>query len=153
MNERVPLAYLVPLRLLFGIILLVEGWSKLRGGWLHGTALLGTLSRWVSEGKTYHFFLPMLETARAHPKIFGSLVTAGELVVGASMLLGLLTRFASFLGALMLFSFAFGAGQGLAPPGNAVLMGAVFVIFMLAPPGRVFGIDQTLRARVPSWLV
>jgi thiosulfate dehydrogenase [quinone] large subunit len=153
MNERIPLATLVPLRLLFGVILVLEGWGKLRGGWLHGTALLNTLSRWVSDGKPYPFFLPMLETARAHPKIFGTLVTAGELVVGASMVLGLFTRFASFLGAVMLFSFAAGAGQGLAPPGNAVLMGAVFLIFMLAPPGRVLGIDRLLRDRVPRWLV
>jgi uncharacterized membrane protein YphA (DoxX/SURF4 family) len=152
MNERIPLATLVPLRLLFGVILVLEGWGKLRGGWLHGTALLNTLSRWVSDGKPYHFFMPMIETARAHPKIFGTLVTAGEVAVGMSMLLGLLTRFASLLGAAMLFSFAAGAGQGLAPPGNALLMGAVFVIFMLAPPGRVLGLDRFLRGHVPRWL-
>jgi len=152
MSERVPLIVLVPLRLLFGVILVLEGWNKLRGGWLHGTALLVTLTRWTSDGKTYHFFIPMVETARAHPKIFGTLVTAGELVVGSSMLIGLLTRLTSFLGAVMLFSFAFGAGQGLAPPGNALLMGATFVIFMLAPPGRALGIDALLRSRVPRWL-
>lgn len=152
MTERVPLAAFVPLRLLFGAIMLLEGWGKLRGGWLHGTALLNTLNRWVSEGKPYPFFMPMIDTAQAHPKIFGTLVTAGELVVGASMLLGLLSRFCSFLGAVMVFSFAFGAGQGLAPPGNAILMGSVFVIFMLVAPGRVLGIDQLLRARVPRWL-
>jgi uncharacterized membrane protein YphA (DoxX/SURF4 family) len=153
MTERVPLAYLVPLRLLFGVIMLLEGWGKARGGWLHGTALLNTLGRWVSEGKPYPFFMPMIDAARAHPKIFGTLVTAGELVVGASMLLGLFTRFCSFLGALMVFSFAFGAGQGLAPPGNAILMGSVFLIFVLAAPGRVLGIDRFLRDRVPRWLV
>src|SRR5215471_16418077 len=151
MSERIPLALLVPLRFLFGLILVVEGWGKLQGGWMHGTALLVTLTRWTSEGKTYHFFLPMIETARAHPKIFGTLVTAGELVIGGSMLLGLLTRFTSFLGVVMLFSFAFGAGQGLAPPGNALLMGATFVIFVLAPPGRVLGLDAVLRGRVPHW--
>ena len=44
MNERVPLAYLVPLRVLCGLILIIEGWGKLQGGWLHGTPLLATLS-------------------------------------------------------------------------------------------------------------
>jgi thiosulfate dehydrogenase [quinone] large subunit len=152
MNERIPLALLVPLRLLCGAILVLEGWSKLQGGWLHGSALLGTLTAWEQAQRTYPFFLPVLETARAHPKIFGTLVTLGELVIGVSMVLGLLTRLTAFLGAVMLFSFAFGAGQGLAPPGNALLMGALFVLFMLAPPGRVLGIDQILRARVPRWL-
>jgi uncharacterized membrane protein YphA (DoxX/SURF4 family) len=153
MNERVPLAVLVPLRLLFGVILVIEGWGKFQGGWLHGTPLLHTLTAWEDAHKTYAAFLPMVDSARAHPKIFGTLVTMGELVIGVSMLLGLLTRLTSFLGAVMLFSFALGAGQGLAPPGNALLMGAVFVVFMFAPPGRVFGVDSALRVRMPRWMV
>ena len=43
MNERVPLAYLVPLRIFCGLILVLEGWSKFQGDWLHGTPLLHTL--------------------------------------------------------------------------------------------------------------
>lgn len=153
MNERFPLAYLVPLRLLCGVILVLEGWGKLKGGWLHGSALLNTLGRWVSEDKTYPFFLPVIETARAHPKIFGTLITTGELVIGAAMLLGFLTRLFSFLGAAMLFSFAFGAGQGLVPPGNALVMGALFVTFIFTPPGRVAGLDAILRPKLPRWMV
>jgi thiosulfate dehydrogenase [quinone] large subunit len=153
MNERVPLATLVPLRILFGIILILEGWGKFQAGWLHGSELLGTLNGWVEAHKPYHFFLPVVDTARAHPKIFGALVTLGELVVGISLLLGLFTRLGAFLGALMLFAFAFGAGQRLAPPGNALLMGAVCLIFVLIPPGRVLGLDQALRGRMPRWLV
>ena len=153
MSERFPLAFLVPLRLLFGVILVLEGWGKLQGGWLHGSALLGTLNGWSEAGKPYHFFLPILNTAQAHPKIFGALVTMGELVIGTALVLGLMTRLASFLGALMLFSFMFGAGQKLAPPGNAMLMAAVLVIFVLAPPGRALGLDAKLRGRLPSWMV
>jgi uncharacterized membrane protein YphA (DoxX/SURF4 family) len=153
MNERVPLAYLVPLRLFCGIILVLEGWSKFQGDWLHGTPLLGPLDAWIGAHKTYHFFLPVVQTARAHPKIFGTLVTCGELIIGSSMLLGLLTRLFAFLGAAMLFSFAFGAGQGPVPPGNALLMGAIFILFIVAPPGRVLGFDQALRARLPRWMV
>ncbi|HEY4974420.1 MAG TPA: DoxX family membrane protein [Steroidobacteraceae bacterium] len=153
MGERVPLGILVPLRILCGLILILEGWGKLQSGWLHGSALLGMLDRWVADGDTYHFFLPIVETARAHPKIFGALVTAGELVIGTSMLLGLLTRLGAFLGAALLFSIAFGSGQRLAPPGSALLMGAIFVIFLFAPPGRVLGLDAALRARLPRWMV
>jgi thiosulfate dehydrogenase (quinone) large subunit len=153
MGERVPLGFLVPLRLLCGLILLIEGWGKLQHGWLHGTPLLGLLDGWVESNKTYAFFVPVVRSARAHPKIFGALITLGELSIGLSMLLGLLTRLFAFLGALMLFSIAFGAGQGLAPPGNALLMGAMFVLFILAPPGRVLGLDAALRARFPRWMV
>ncbi len=69
------------------------------------------------------------------------------------MLLGLLTRLFAFLGVLMLFSITFASGQGLVPPGNALLMGAIFVLFIVAPPGRVLGLDATLRARFPRWMV
>jgi uncharacterized membrane protein YphA (DoxX/SURF4 family) len=153
MSERFPLVYLVPLRLLFGVILVLEGWGKLQGGWLHGTQLLDTLSRWVAAEKPYAIFTPIIHSAQAHPKIFGSLITMGELVVGLSMLLGLLSRAGAFLGALMMFSIALGSGQGIVPPGNALLMGAMFVLFIFAPPGRALGVDTTLRARLPRWLV
>ena len=153
MTERFPLAYLFPLRILCGVILLVEGWVKLHGDWLHGTPLATSLGNWLDAGKTYSFFVPMVKVAHAHPKIFGSLVTLGELTIGLALLLGVLTRISSALGALMLFSFALGAGQGLAPPGNALLMGVVCVMFVVAPPGRVFGVDVVLRDRMPRWMV
>jgi thiosulfate dehydrogenase [quinone] large subunit len=153
MNERFPAALLLPLRLLVGVMLVLSGYTKFTGGWLHGDALLKTLNAWTDSGKTYQFFLPVIETARTHPKIFGTLVTAGELTVGASMVLGLLTRLFAFLGMVMVFSFALGGGQGLSPPGNAILMGAALFTFMLAPPGRALGIDQLLRGRLPRWLV
>ena len=153
MTERFPLAYLFPLRILCGVILLLEGWSKLQGDWLHGTPLVTTLGHWLDGDKPYGFFLPIVKIAYAHPKIFGALVTIGELTVGLSLLAGVLTRIGAALGALMLFGFGFGAGQGLVPPGNAILMGAICVVFVAAPPGRFLGIDSALRTRLPRWMV
>jgi thiosulfate dehydrogenase [quinone] large subunit len=153
MGERVPLAILLPLRLLVGAMLAVSGYQKFQGGWLHGTPLMNILDGWIEAHKTYAFFIPMVQTAHAHPKIFGTLVTAGELVIGAALVLGLLTRLVSFLGMLMLFSFALGAGQGLSPPGNAILMGAILFLFVLAPPGRIAGIDRLLAGRLPRWMI
>jgi len=153
MNERFPLAYLVPLRLLFGAILSIEGWSKLRGDWLHGTPLLRNLDRWLADDRPYGFVMPIVNVAHAHPKIFGSLIAIGELSIGACMLVGLVTRASSALGALMLLSIAASAGQGLAPPGNALLMAAVFLLFVVVPPGRVLGLDAMLRNRLPRWMV
>jgi thiosulfate dehydrogenase [quinone] large subunit len=153
MTERIPLAYLFPLRILCGVILIIEGWGKLHGDWLHGNPLANQLGNWLAAEKPYGFFVPMVKVAHAHPKIFGSLVTIGELSVGLSLLLGVLTRIGAALGALMLFSFAFGAGQGLAPPGNALLMGVLCLLFVAAPPGRFLGVDTVLRARLPRWMV
>ena len=153
MNERIPLATLVPLRVICGLILVLEGWSKLQGDWLHGTPLATSLGNWLAADKPYGFFLPIVKNAHAHPKVFGALVTIGELAVGISLLAGVLTRLGSALGALMLFSFALGNGQGLVPPGNAVLMGLICLMFVAAPPGRVLGVDVLLRGRLPRWMV
>ena len=153
MSERFPLAYLFPLRVLFGLILLLEGWSKLQGDWLHGTPLATTLGNWLAAEKPYGFFVPIVKMAYGHPKIFGSLVTIGEVAIGVSLLAGVLTRIGAALGALMLFSFALASGQGLVPPGNALLMAVVCLLFVFAPPGRFLGVDATLVNRLPRWMV
>ena len=153
MTERFPLAYIFPLRILCGVILLLEGWSKLQGDWLHGTPLASSLGNWMAADKPYAFFLPVVKLAFAHPKIFGALVTIGEVAIGLSLLAGVLTRIGAALGALMLFSFAFGNGQELVPPGNALLMGAICVVFVMAPPGRFLGVDSVLQGRLPRWMV
>jgi thiosulfate dehydrogenase [quinone] large subunit len=153
MNERIPLALLLPLRFLVAAILLLEGYQKFMGGWLHGDTLLRTTQTWLDAHRFYSFFLPVLRSAHAHPKIFSGLITLGELSVGLCLLLGLCTRLASFMGFLLLGSIAAASGQTLAPPGNALLMAAILFVFVLAPPGRVFGIDQGLRQRLPRWMV
>jgi uncharacterized membrane protein YphA (DoxX/SURF4 family) len=152
MNERVSLAILVPLRLLVAGILLLEGYQKATGGWFHGDALLRTTQSWLDAHRAYGFFLPMLQSAHHHPKIFGALITLGELSVGLCMLLGVVTRLAAAVGLVLLGSIAAASGQGFAPPGNALLMAAIMFTFVLAPPGRVMGLDVSLRARLPRWM-
>jgi len=152
MNERFPLAMLFPLRLLIAVILVIEGFQKLKGGWFHGDGLARITQGWLDNQRAYPFFLPILQSAHAHPKIFGTLITLGELFVGAGLAVGFATRLVSFLGVLLLGSIACAGGQGLAPPGNAVLMAAICAIFVLAPPGRFLGLDQALRARLPRWM-
>ena len=153
MNERFPLAILFPIRLLVAAILLLEGYQKATGGWFHGDALLRTTQAWLDAHRAYGFFLATLNSAHNHPKIFGALITLGELSIGLCMLIGLATRLAAFLGLLLLGSIAAASGQGLAPPGNALLMAAIMFTFVLAPPGRVMGLDAALRARLPRWMV
>ena len=153
MNERPSLTVLLPLRFLVAAILLVEGYQKFMGGWFHGDALLRTTQAWLDAQRAYGFFLPVLKSAHNHPKIFGALITLGELAVGACMLMGVVTRLASFMGLLLLGSITAASGQGLAPPGNALLMCGILVTFIFAPPGRVMGLDAALRTKLPRWMV
>jgi hypothetical protein len=32
-------------------------------------------------------------------------------------------------------------------------MGVIFILFVVAPPGRVLGFDAVLRDRLPRWMV
>lgn len=153
MNERVPLAVLLPLRFLVAAILLLEGYQKMMGGWFHGDALLRTTQSWLDAERPYHFFLPMLNAAHNHPKIFATLITLGEFSVGLCLALGALSRLASFVGLLVLGSITAASGQGLAPPGNALVMAGIMFTFLFAPPGRVLGLDQSLRNKLPRWMV
>jgi thiosulfate dehydrogenase (quinone) large subunit len=152
MRERVPLVCLFPLRVLVGVMLVLSGYQKFQSGWLHGTALLVILEGWLADHKVYPFILPVVETARAHPKIFGTLVTMGEMIIGSALVIGLFTRFASILGTLVFMTFAFASGERLTPPGPAMLVGAILFTFVLIPPGRVLGLDHALRGRLPAWL-
>jgi len=151
-SGTIALAVLLPLRLLCGVILVIEGYQKLAAGWFHGDALQSVVSSWLAAGKPYDFFLPVVHAAQAHPKIFGLLIALGELTVGLALVLGFATRAAALLGTLLLASIMFASGQGLAPPGNALLLGAILATFVLAPPGRVLGLDRTLGPKLPRWM-
>jgi len=153
MGERFPLLCLFPLRVLVGVMLVLAGYHKFLDGWLHGTALMIILDGWMRDHKSYHFIVPVVATAHAHPKIFGALVTMGEMVLGAALVVGLFTRFVAILGTLIFFTFAFASGERLTPPGPGMLVGTIFFTFLFAPPGRVLGLDHALRAKLPTWLV
>lgn len=153
MNERVPLAVLLPLRFLVAIILVVEGSQKFAAGWFHGDILQATAQKYLDHHVAFSAFMPLLKTVHAHPKIFGTLVTLAELVIGGSLLFGVCTRAASALGVLLYVAISGISGQHIYPPGNAPLVAAILVTFVLAPPGRMLGVDQRLRARLPPWLV
>ena len=142
MNERVPLAYLVPLRLLCGVILSARRVGGACGGLAaRERAGFGTLER-LGQHQEALQVLPAdhRRTARAHPKIFGALVTLGELVDRRGrMVLGSADAGQRLPWARSCCStYAFFLGQKLVPPGNALLMaGAVRHLPVFAPPGRV----------------
>ncbi len=153
MNERVALGWLLPLRLLMGVILVVAGWEKFSSGWLHGDQLHNAVATWLGQHRPHGFFRPVLETARAHPKIFGTLVTIGECAIGTSFVLGAFTRPMALLGTILLASIAAGSGETPLRPGTALMMAAISLTFVFTAPGRFLGIDQALRGRLPRWLV
>ena len=92
MTERFPLAYIFPLRILCGVILLLEGWGKLQGDWLHGTPLATSLGNWLAADKPYGFFVPMVRPPTRTPRSSDRWSRSASCAIGLSLLLGVLTR-------------------------------------------------------------
>lgn len=103
------------LRIYLGYEWLTAGWHKVTGtGWVDGgSALKGFWTNAIkvpATGKaaiTYDWYRSFLEFLLNHNTYtwFGKLVAYGEVLIGICLIVGLLTGFAAFGGALMNFNF------------------------------------------------
>jgi uncharacterized membrane protein YphA (DoxX/SURF4 family) len=74
--------------------------------------------------------------------VFGPLVYAIEVEIGASLILGVLTRLGSVLGALMAINLWLGLYSAPGEwPWTYMFLVVIELIFLLDPPGRSLGID------------
>lgn len=113
-----------------GTVVNAEGAAQVRGV---GDAVAGYATGAItsSEGPrpdvAYSWYVNFLEWIRdtAHP-VLGPVVAVGELVIGAALILGLLTGIAAALGALLNFSFVFAGTAGVNPA--MILVSLVLVL-------------------------
>jgi uncharacterized membrane protein YphA (DoxX/SURF4 family) len=83
--------------------------------------------------------------------VFGPLVYAIEVAIGASLILGLLTRFGAALGALMAINLWLGLYNAPGEwPWTYMFLIVIQLLFLIDPPGRSLGIDVLLRPREPG---
>jgi thiosulfate dehydrogenase [quinone] large subunit len=84
-----------------------------------------------------------------HSVLFGNLVMWGEILVGACLILGLLTRWSAFVGLFMMVNYFFGPGmaRGGAMMAQQETFSVAFLMFMLSGPGRTLGLDGLLFRR------
>jgi len=80
--------------------------------------------------------------------VFGPLVYAIEVAIGASLILGLFTRLGAALGALMAINLWLGLYNA---PGEwtwtYMFLVVIQLLFLVDPPGRSLGVDVLLRQR------
>jgi uncharacterized membrane protein YphA (DoxX/SURF4 family) len=83
--------------------------------------------------------------------LFGPLVYGIEVFIGASLMLGLLTRIGAGLGALMALNLWLGlySAPGEWPWTYGFLV-IIQLLFVFDPPGRSLGADVMLRRRIPD---
>ena len=99
-----------------------------------------------------HAFWVSLAGNSAAMTVVNNLVVAGEVGIGIALLLGLVTRFAGVMGALMMALFFF-AGWSFS---NGIVeehltYGVVLLALAGMGAGNYYGLDRTLGQRVPAW--
>ena len=145
---------LLVLRVYTGVALFASGLAKAQRGFLDGDKLSAAIRGWLAEGAPYDFFAPFLrDVVQPHARTFAWLVTGGELLGGACLAIGLLTRPAALASLVMLVAFALAQGEIFWKPGTAVALAFVSLALALTSAGRFVGVDARLQGRLPPWLV
>ena len=148
LKERTYLWYLAVLRIYIGYYMLLQGWRKFqrdfpKGDWIGRQ--IGDLAT-LDLFSWYKRFL--MDNVAPHHELFGYVVMIGEIVVGACLLLGLLTRASAAVGLFMLINYYL--GPGMARGGATLAQQQTFIIVLaiivLSNPGRTLGLDGLLFA-------
>ncbi len=150
-NSRAGLFWL-PVRLFVGFTWLEAGYHKFSGkGWMDGgTALQGYWQHAVavpaqgqgSPAITYDWYRTFLQTLLDNNAYtwFAPLITFGEMAVGIGLLLGVLTGFAAFFGALMNMSFLLAGSASV----NPVLFTLAVGLILGWKVAGYYGVDRYL---------
>jgi thiosulfate dehydrogenase (quinone) large subunit len=150
-NTRAGLFWL-PIRLFVGFSWLEAGWHKFSdpsGAWLQGgTALRGFWTAAVAmpeQGRppiTYEWYRSFIQFLLDghHETWFAYLITFGEMAVGIGLILGALTGFAAFFGALMNMSFLLAGSSS----SNPVLFTMAVGLMLAWRVAGYYGLDRYL---------
>jgi len=131
------------LRVALGWLFLYSGYSKLTaaGGFSAKGFLLNL------QGPFSAFYLPL-----AGNPVVDQLVIWGEILIGICLILGLLVRFASFWGIVMMLLFYFAEF----PPEHAFLINEhiiyilIFIFLMVSNSGHFWGLDKKFEKMFPQ---
>ena len=138
---------IVLLRVYTGVFFAWHGAGKLlRGNFADGMS--GFLNGNLESSAT--FYRAFIELAvLPNKELFAALVAWGELAIGVALVVGFATRYAAFIGAVMVLNFWLAKGGGFLDGSNhdAVWM-MIFIVLGLVPAGQVAGLDDGLSDRL-----
>ncbi len=166
LGRQTPLAYLLPLRLFFGAYFIMSAWGKLRGRWLGrpvaatqaqftATPVLATILDQFAHANPYPPYKAfLLQVVIPRAEAFRHLIVFGELAIGMSLFLGILTRLGALFGIFANLNYLLMKGLQNERAGidEAFIVG--LLVSLLTNPGKVLGIDFWLHRkwpRVPFW--
>lgn len=139
-GPRAPQVMVLILRLAMGWLMLGAGIDKLTAGNFSASGYLK-----AATGPLAGFFHRLAsDTALLGP--VDALVIWGEILIGSALVLGLLVRFASFWGAVMMVLYYLPRLPGVADAiAQQVIYALVFILFMFTGSGYFLGIDFFFR--------
>jgi thiosulfate dehydrogenase (quinone) large subunit len=157
------------LRVVVGVIFVWAGVDKLANGGNPGNWTAQGFLKFATNGSlgwpfvtgtpdpktiynpTHDFWVSLANNATAMT-IVNNLVVSGEVLIGIALILGIVTRFAGAMGALMM-AFFFLAGWSFT--NGIVEEHATYAVVLLAiagmGAGNYFGLDRMLGSRAPGW--
>lgn len=146
MKEITYLWHILPLRLWIGYYMANQGVRKFQrdfaaGDWI--TRQIGELDKI----ELYPWYKSLLvDFVVPNRELFGNLVTWGEILVGACLILGLLTRYSAIVGLFMLINYSLGPGmaRGALVLDLPLTFIVAVVVLILSSPGRAMGLDALL---------
>ena len=150
LKERTYLWYIAILRVYIGYYFLIQGVRKFQRDFPQGDWIgrqIGDLAT-IDLYPWYKKFL--VDYVTPHHELFGYLVMTGETLVGACLVLGLLTRAGACVGLFLVLNYYLGIGmnRGGAPLAQQQTFMVCLVVIILSNPGRTLGLDALLfRAR------
>ena len=141
-------AALVLLRVYLGVVFLLDGVPKIRDDF---TPRLVGFIRNVGLERGHLFYQEFLRSVvLPNAELFARLVSWGELVVGALLVLGLLTRLAAAGAMLLAVSSMFAHGAWFwTPSSNDAGFSLIALALLVGAAGRTLGLDRFLARRRP----
>lgn len=139
---------IVLLRVYAGLFLAWNGFGKIsRGGFADGIESFLNGQRQNS----FAFYRPFIESVVLPNKtMFAALVSWGEVAVGLALVVGIATRYAAAIGAILVLNFWFVKGSPvLAGTNHDFVWFVIFVVLGLVPAGKIAGLDDGLSDKLP----
>jgi uncharacterized membrane protein YphA (DoxX/SURF4 family) len=147
------------LRIGFGLYFLSQAIDKIKNNWVSDPApMTQFVGGAVQRGTPELFYRPFLEeVVLPNALLFAQLVTSSELLVGISLVLGLLTRVGALGGAFLVLNYMLTKGLINNPGSIDRLFLLASIVFILTSAGLVWGLDDRLREvfaphRITRWI-
>ncbi|MFQ5817872.1 MAG: DoxX family protein [Terriglobia bacterium] len=149
--QVVPRTLLVVLRVYLGVLFLRSALPKVQAGSEWAGRMAAFLERVLP--RSYEFYRGFLEaTVLPNKELVAFLVSWGEVLVGAALLLGVVTRLAALMGIVMTGNYLLAKGVSwLAASSHDALFILMLLVVLLGAAGRAYGVDYFLAKRWPQW--